>query len=155
MGRPNQKWVNCDCGKGYGLDIKTGEISKSGLVHLNSKFHVKYMKDKEMEDKEIEVKSVGVFENGKVYKLWSDEGGEIYIGSTTRSLEDRLLEYVSKYEKSKTRYDESVSNVIFMKYKEVKISVLEEYACNSLYELTKRRKEYERDLDCLNKSTRE
>ena len=83
------------------------------------------------------------YQNAKIYKLWSPEGDDIYIGSTTILLSAR---------KAKHKYgDGSVSKILFKKYDDVRIELLECCPCDNKEELTKREGEYIRNNECINK----
>jgi hypothetical protein len=84
------------------------------------------------------------YKNAKIYKLWSPEGDEIYIGSTIQKLCDR---------KTKHKFgDGSVSKILFEKYTDVRIELLEYFPCNNKEELNKKEGEYIRKLDCVNRN---
>jgi hypothetical protein len=85
------------------------------------------------------------YQKGKIYKLWSPQGTEeeVYYGSTIEDLRKR---------KSKHKYSKVCkSNILFEKYDDVRIEVIEEYPCNSKAELNKKEGEYIRNNKCLNK----
>ena len=86
------------------------------------------------------------YQNSKIYKLWSPQGeeDEIYIGSTTQ-----LLHMRKSHHKNKSH--NCSSKILFEKYDDVRIEVLEEYPCNSKQELQKKEGEYIRINKCLNK----
>ena len=84
------------------------------------------------------------YQNGKIYKLWSLEGDDIYIGSTTQSLAVRKAEHKRK--------DTCYSKILFEKYDDVKIELIEEYPCKNKMELNKREGYYIRNNECVNKS---
>ena len=71
------------------------------------------------------------YKNGKIYKLWSLEGDDIYIGSTTVGLHKRLNNH-------KKPSNICRSKLLFEKYKEVKIELIEEYACENKAQLNRR-----------------
>ena len=82
------------------------------------------------------------YKNGKIYKLWSPEGDEIYIGSTTQSLALR---------KAKHKNDRCSSKVLFEKYTDIRIELLEEYPCDNKEQLNKKEGEYIRNNNCVNR----
>ena len=87
-----------------------------------------------------------MYKNGKIYKLWSLEGDDIYIGSTCNSLERRLYEHKMCYK------DTKISSVqLFQKYNKVKIELIEEYPCETKNELTRREGQVIRENKCVNK----
>ena len=71
------------------------------------------------------------YKNGKIYKLWSLEGDDIYIGSTINSLHKRLFHH-------KKPSNNCRSKLLFEKYKEVKIELIEEYVCENKAQLNRR-----------------
>jgi len=85
-----------------------------------------------------------MYSQGKIYKLYTKEGDECYIGSTIQPLWRRLQ--VHKYPTNRCR-----SRELFEKYKCIEIELLEEYPCNTRYELEEREKEYIIKTDnCIN-----
>lgn len=90
------------------------------------------------------------YQNGKIYKLWSLLGDDIYIGSTSRPLSERLAEHVHSFKCNKLK---STSKILFKKYDidNVQIELIENHPCNSKEELHKREGHYIRTLDCVNK----
>jgi hypothetical protein len=83
------------------------------------------------------------FNNGKIYKLWSPQGDEIYIGSTIQPLYKRLNEHKNKRDCN--------SKYLFENYDNVRIELIELYPCNSKMELNKKEGEYIRENECLNR----
>ena len=84
------------------------------------------------------------YKNGKIYKLWSPHGDEIYIGSTTQSLTRRKALH-------KQMKDNCCSKLLFEKYDDVRIELLEYVPCDNKEELAKREGEYIRNTNCINK----
>jgi hypothetical protein len=86
-----------------------------------------------------------MYSQGKIYKLYTKESDECYIGSTIQPLWRRLQ--VHKYPSNHCR-----SRELFKKYKCIEIELLEEYPCNTRYELEQREKEHIIKTDnCINK----
>ena len=86
------------------------------------------------------------YKNGKIYKLWSPEGDEIYIGSTTESLSRRKAKHKSQSDGCAT-----TSKILFDKYTDVRIELLEEVSCDNKEQLIKKEGEYIRNNNCVNK----
>ena len=84
------------------------------------------------------------YQNGKIYKLWSPQGDEIYIGSTINTLARRK-------EQHKTNLNSCCSKILFEKYDDVRIELIEEYPCKNKMELNKREGYYIRNNECVNK----
>jgi hypothetical protein len=87
------------------------------------------------------------YKNAKIYKLWSPEGDEIYIGSTTQKLCDRKAKHNDNYKRNLN----CSSKILFDKYNDVKIELLECCPCDNKEELAKKEGEYIRNNNCVNK----
>jgi len=87
------------------------------------------------------------YQKAKIYKLWSPQGteDEIYFGSTTDELRFRKSNH-------KRKTNPCQSKILFEKYNDVRIEVIEEYPCNSKAELLKKEGEYIRNNKCLNRN---
>jgi len=83
------------------------------------------------------------YQKGKIYKLWSPQGNEIYIGSTINSLALRFAAHKSLRNCN--------SKYLFENYTDVRIELIEKYPCDSKMELNKKEGEHIRANDCLNK----
>ena len=84
------------------------------------------------------------YQKAKIYKLWSPEGDDIYIGSTTQLLCNRKA-------KHKSGGDGCKSSILFEKYNDVRIELLEYCPCNNKEELARKEGEYIRNNECINK----
>jgi len=86
------------------------------------------------------------YQNGKIYKLWSPQGeeNEVYYGSTTLDLGKRKTQH-------KTSSKKCTSSILFEKYDDVRIELVEKCSCNDKEELNKREGHYIRNFPCLNK----
>lgn len=85
------------------------------------------------------------YQNGKIYKLWSPQGEEIYFGSTTNSLTRRFNNHKCMNERCSSKY-------LFEKYDDVRIELVEEYPCNNRIELYRKEGEYIKNNSCINKT---
>ena len=83
------------------------------------------------------------YQKGKIYKLWSPQGNEIYIGSTVNSLAKRLSQHKS--------YRDCNSKYLFENYNDVRIELIEEYPCDNKIQLNKKEGEHIRNNTCLNR----
>ena len=86
------------------------------------------------------------YQKAKIYKLWSPQGeeDEVYYGSTCNDLRFRKSRHKSK--------NDCRSNILFEKYDDIRIELIEEYPCNNKAELNKREGHYIRENKCLNKN---
>ena len=91
------------------------------------------------------------YENGIIYKI--DSNGEIYIGSTIFTKEQRLKEHIKDYKSwldGKTNYTSSFE--LFGKYgiENCSIDIIELFPCNSKKELELREGYWQRKEICIN-----
>ena len=85
------------------------------------------------------------YKNGKIYKLWSPQGTdeEVYYGSTCNDLRFRKRGH-------KNKDNICSSKILFEKYDDVRIELLEEYPCDNREQLNKKEGEYIRNNKSLN-----
>lgn len=88
------------------------------------------------------------YSSGKIYKIMpicEHDEGDIYIGSTKRTLDDRMKSH-------KTKSDGCKSKFLFSKYgiDNCQIFLIENFACSTKSELLKREGEHQRTTKCLN-----
>ena len=81
------------------------------------------------------------FDNGKIYKIVSDNTNDIYIGSTTNTLKQRLQEHESKYRKKKL----GLKACDILKFGSYRMELIENYPCNNRKELFKREGEIQKE----------
>jgi len=86
------------------------------------------------------------YKNGKIYQIVCNETGEIYVGSTALSLEDRL----SSHQKDEKRDHRCCSKQIIYRGNYY-IELLQNYPCNSRCELEQKEGEYQRVIECINR----
>jgi hypothetical protein len=87
------------------------------------------------------------YQNAKIYKLWSPDGDDIYIGSTIQLLCQRKAKHKDNYNRNLS----CKSKILFQKYNDVRIELLECCPCDSKEELDKKEGEYIRNNVCVNK----
>jgi len=81
------------------------------------------------------------YQNSKIYKIVCNITGEIYIGSTIRTLNQRLLHH--KILKN------CISRNIINRC-DYKIELIKNYPCNSKYKLEEEEAKYIRENECIN-----
>ena len=82
------------------------------------------------------------YQKSKIYKIWSPMGNKIYIGSTIQPLYQRLSEHKRKRV--------CRSKILFEKYDDVRIELIECVPCDNKEQLTRKEGEHIRKLDCVN-----
>jgi len=84
------------------------------------------------------------YSNSKIYKLWSPEGDEIYIGSTTQTLKERKRKHTCKD-------NHCSSKILFQKYNDVRMDLLLECPCENKFDLHKIEREFiKNNNNCVN-----
>lgn len=81
------------------------------------------------------------YRNSKIYKIICNTTGLVYIGSTTRSLKDRLNEHIN----------DNCSSKVIIDNNNYEIHLIVNYPCNSKQELEEIEGSYQKTLDCVNK----
>ena len=91
------------------------------------------------------------YQDGYIYKLWSLQTEEIYIGSSTTEPRKRLCDHKAKYRRFlEGRFKYLLSSYKIVQYPDCKIEIIEKYPCNSKAELCKREGEHQRATKCCN-----
>jgi len=90
------------------------------------------------------------YQNSKIYKITDNKNNECYIGSTTKSLAERLAHHRYAY---KNGNGNLMSFGLFNKYglENCKINLLMNYPCHNRKDLEKKEGEFIRNIDCINK----
>ena len=80
------------------------------------------------------------FQNGKIYKVVCSETGNIYYGSTIKTLEDRFKGHKSPTNECRSKF--------FIKPSK---NLIKDFPCNSKQELVDEESKYIKNLECVNK----
>lgn len=93
------------------------------------------------------------YKTGKVYKIVDLNENLVYVGSTTKTLSQRMSGHRYEYTKRRERIDSSVFQ-IFDKYgiENCKILLIELFPCTCKDELTSREGHFIKHLICVNKN---
>ena len=100
---------------------------------------VKYIKHRERLDK------------AKIYKLIDNSNDKVYIGSTCRSLNQRLSEHKSGYKRFLKGLYYNTKSFDIIKNNDYKIDLIENCKIKTKEELIERERYYIENNDCLNK----
>ena len=93
------------------------------------------------------------YENTKIYKLWTHLNDDVYIGSTTLTLAQRLTKHKSTAKKT-TKGACCSSSVLFENDCKVMIELIEEFSCENRMNACKREGELIRANSCIKKHAR-
>jgi hypothetical protein len=89
---------------------------------------------------------------GYIYKLWSSQTDDIYIGSTKEKyLCNRMSKHKYNYNSWLNGTQHYVTSYELLKYDDCKIECLEFVEFNNIVELRAKEGKYIRELDCVNK----
>jgi len=91
------------------------------------------------------------YKNGKIYKIINDETDDEYYGSTIKPLKERFGDHKRDYRCYLNGKSEYISSFEIVKYSSCKIVLVENFPCNSKYELEVREKYYIKNFKCVNK----
>lgn len=94
---------------------------------------------------------INKYERGLIYVLKSNQTKNIYIGSTTQTLNKRLIGHRKDYKRYLNDKYNYLSSFEIVKYPDCYIELLEKYKCNNKYELYRKEGEYIKKYDCVNK----
>lgn len=89
------------------------------------------------------------YQTGKIYML-TNEAGDKYIGSTIKTLTERLSGHKYDFKRYKSNKFHYLSSFKVMEDITYRMVLLEEYPCNNRMELEMREGQYQRDMECVN-----
>ena len=96
-------------------------------------------------------KKTSDYSQGKIYKIVCNKTGLFYIGSTYRSLEQRLKEHIGYYKAYIGKKSNHLISSIYVTFNnDCKIELIENYPCNNKKELEKRELFYINNTECVN-----
>ena len=79
----------------------------------------------------------------------------IYIGSTCKELGERFKGHKQSFKQYKKGVGKFITSFPLLEDIDAKIELIENYPCNTKYELWNREKEYINMSDCVNKTFKE
>jgi hypothetical protein len=91
------------------------------------------------------------YSKGKIYCIRSFQTDDVYIGSTTMTLAQRLGKHRDDYKKYLNGNKKYVSSFELLKYDDYYIELITLYPCSCKAELDAEEGQYHRDWDCVNK----
>ncbi len=91
------------------------------------------------------------YQNGKIYKIVSNETDMIYIGSTCKLLCQRIAQHRTTYKAYQNGKYGFVTSFKLLEIGECEIILLEKFPCNSREELIARERFYIETMNCVNK----
>ena len=89
--------------------------------------------------------TISKYQKGKIYKIITENSNDVYIGSTTATLRNRL-----SHHKSHMKGGGFCSSSIVLRQGNYTIELITDYPCNSKTELVREEGKYQREMDCVN-----
>ena len=90
------------------------------------------------------------YQEGKIYKIYNTINDDIYVGSTTRKLCERMGEHRSRV-KYRDKHKPLSQSILEHGVENFFIELIEKCPCNDKDELRKREGKYIREMKCVNK----
>jgi hypothetical protein len=90
----------------------------------------------------MEKKGLERYQNGKIYKIVCNITGKQYIGSTCKTLSQRLSGHKSDYKRFNEGKSGNTKSFDILKEEDYDIVLIEVYPCNTKDELHKRERHY-------------
>jgi hypothetical protein len=91
------------------------------------------------------------YTQGKIYKLTSSHTDKIYIGSTTKSLNNRFSNHKWFYKSWLKSQTNKITSYDLLKYTDVKIELIKEFPCETRKELEKEEGKLILENNCVNR----
>jgi hypothetical protein len=91
------------------------------------------------------------YKNSKLYKIVDNTNDNIYIGATTKKLCQRLAQHMTDYRKYLNGKITLITCFDIFKNNNYEIILLEEFPCDNIEQLNKRKRYYIETLECINK----
>ena len=92
-----------------------------------------------------------IYSVGRVYAIKSHNSDKVYIGSTTKTLDERLDGHIQKYGQYLKGKVKHITSFDVLKDEKVYIELVEEYEQLTRSDLFKHEGEYIKKLECVNK----
>jgi Uri superfamily endonuclease len=92
-----------------------------------------------------------IYSLGKVYKITSGNSDKVYIGSTVKSLKERLSGHFYSFKKFLKGEVNNITSFEVLKEGDVKIELIEEFEDITRKELSKHEGKYIKEINCVNK----
>lgn len=92
------------------------------------------------------------YKKGRIYKIYSNQTEQIYVGSTCQPLSHRMCTHRALYNRYQNGLGKYITSFEIVKYDDAKIELLEVCSCDNKEELNAREGHYIRTTNCVNKN---
>ena len=87
----------------------------------------------------------------KIYKIIDNTNNSVYIGSTTKTINDRLCKHVNDYDRYLRGLMNYLASFDIIKNNNYTIELIELYPCKNKIELTMKENDYIKSIVCVNR----
>ena len=92
------------------------------------------------------------YQNGKIYKITSNQTNQVYIGSTCDALCQRIANHRAKYRLYLAGDGHRVTSYAVIQYEDAVITLVENHPCENKEQLLRRERHHiENTLNCVNR----
>ena len=93
------------------------------------------------------------YSNGKIYKIWTDNSDDVYIGSTIQTVSMRMTKHRGCYQHFLKTGKGYCSSYIILEQGAIHYELIEKYSCENKQELCKREGKWQKKIKCVNDRT--
>ena len=93
------------------------------------------------------------YKNGKIYRIVCNETGLQYIGSTCKTLKQRLQQHKSSYKSYKDGKGTNTTSYKILENDNYAIVLIEDFSCDRKEQLNARERFYIESMTCVNKNS--
>jgi len=87
---------------------------------------------------------------GKIYKIWTENSDDVYIGSTVQTLSLRMTGHRRQYKRFLKTGKSYCSSYILLEQGNIHYELIEKYSCENKQELHKREGHWQKKIACVN-----
>ena len=88
---------------------------------------------------------------GKIYKIWTDNSDDVYIGSTIQTVSMRMVKHRSRYKYFLKTGKGYCTSYILLEQGAIHYKLIEKYPCENKQQLCKREGYWQKKITCVNK----
>ena len=98
------------------------------------------------------MEKINFYEKARIYKIVDNTNQNIYIGSTCKTLAQRLGQHRADYKRFLNGIRNNVTSYDILKNGDYNIYLIEEFSCENIEQLRARERFYIESLKCVNKN---
>ena len=90
---------------------------------------------------------------GKIYKIWTDNSDDVYIGSTVETVSMRMAKHRARYKRFLKTGKGYYTSFIILEQGNIHYKLIEKYPCENRQQLHKREGHWQKKMTCVNDKT--